>query len=85
MPLSAKVYVIDDDPAMRDSLEFLLGSADFNVRCSNPRRPSSTSLPASKPAVSSRTCGCPASTASKCSVSWVETCNLSGHCHDWSW
>jgi two-component system response regulator FixJ len=26
-----KVYVIDDDKAMRDSLEFLLGSADFNV------------------------------------------------------
>ncbi len=25
------VYVIDDDEAMRDSLEFLLGSADFNV------------------------------------------------------
>src|ERR1700693_3679100 len=26
-----KVYVIDDDPAMRDSLDFLLGSADFQV------------------------------------------------------
>ncbi len=26
-----KVYVIDDDEAMRDSLDFLLGSADFNV------------------------------------------------------
>src|SRR5215208_6428328 len=26
-----KVYVIDDDEAMRDSLEFLLGSADFAV------------------------------------------------------
>jgi two-component system response regulator FixJ len=26
------VYVIDDDQAMRDSLEFLLGSADFEVR-----------------------------------------------------
>jgi two-component system, LuxR family, response regulator FixJ len=25
------VYVIDDDAAMRDSLDFLLGSADFNV------------------------------------------------------
>src|SRR5881398_1705854 len=32
MPPSAKVYVIDDDPAMRDSLDFLLGSAGFNVR-----------------------------------------------------
>src|SRR5215211_3760714 len=26
-----KVYVIDDDEAMRDSLDFLLGSADFAV------------------------------------------------------
>ena len=32
MPPSAKVYVIDDDPAMRDSLDFLLGSAGFGVR-----------------------------------------------------
>src|SRR4051794_11190885 len=32
MPPSTKVYVIDDDPAMRDSLDFLLGSAGFNVR-----------------------------------------------------
>ncbi|MEW6639584.1 MAG: response regulator FixJ [Pseudomonadota bacterium] len=29
---SGNVYVIDDDPAMRDSLEFLLGSAGFTVR-----------------------------------------------------
>ena len=26
-----KVYVVDDDEAMRDSLQFLLGSADFDV------------------------------------------------------
>ena len=26
-----KVYVIDDDEAMRDSLDFLLGAADFQV------------------------------------------------------
>jgi two-component system, LuxR family, response regulator FixJ len=32
MPLRGSVYVIDDDQAMRDSLEFLLGSADFDVR-----------------------------------------------------
>jgi two-component system response regulator FixJ len=32
MSQSAKVYVIDDDPAMRDSLDFLLGSAGFSVR-----------------------------------------------------
>ena len=32
MPQNVKVYVIDDDPAMRDSLDFLLGSAGFTVR-----------------------------------------------------
>ena len=32
MSQSGKVYIIDDDPAMRDSLDFLLGSAGFNVR-----------------------------------------------------
>jgi two-component system, LuxR family, response regulator FixJ len=32
MPRRGNVYVIDDDQAMRDSLEFLLGSADFEVR-----------------------------------------------------
>jgi two-component system response regulator FixJ len=32
MSSSENVYVIDDDPAMRDSLDFLLGSAGFNVR-----------------------------------------------------
>ena len=32
MPHRGKVYVIDDDEAMRDSLDFLLGSADFDVR-----------------------------------------------------
>ena len=31
MPQKGNVYVIDDDPAMRDSLEFLLSSAGFNV------------------------------------------------------
>jgi two-component system response regulator FixJ len=31
MPHKVNVYVIDDDPAMRDSLDFLLGSAGFNV------------------------------------------------------
>jgi two-component system, LuxR family, response regulator FixJ len=31
MPDKRKVYVIDDDEAMRDSLDFLLGSADFDV------------------------------------------------------
>ena len=32
MAQSGRVYVIDDDPAMRDSLDFLLGSAGFIVR-----------------------------------------------------
>ena len=31
MPNKGKVYVIDDDEAMRDSLNFLLESANFNV------------------------------------------------------
>src|SRR5664279_2290464 len=31
MPHRGKVYVIDDDEAMRDSLNFLLDSASFNV------------------------------------------------------
>src|SRR6478736_7126669 len=31
MPAKRKVYVIDDDEAMRDSLDFLLGAADFDV------------------------------------------------------
>jgi len=31
MPHKGNVYVIDDDPAMRDSLDFLLGSAGFDV------------------------------------------------------
>ena len=31
MPHKGKVYVIDDDEAMRDSLNFLLDSADFSV------------------------------------------------------
>jgi two-component system response regulator FixJ len=32
MSSSENVYVIDDDPAMRDSLDFLLGSAGFTVQ-----------------------------------------------------
>ena len=37
-PRSDKVYVIDDDEAMRDSLDFLLDSAGFDVTCSITRR-----------------------------------------------
>ncbi len=32
MPKNGKVYVIDDDEAMRDSLQFLLDSAGFDVK-----------------------------------------------------
>jgi two-component system, LuxR family, response regulator FixJ len=32
MPIKGKVYVIDDDAAMRDSLNFLLDAAGFDVR-----------------------------------------------------
>jgi two-component system response regulator FixJ len=32
MPQSGKVFVIDDDPAIRHSLDFLLSSAGFTVR-----------------------------------------------------
>src|SRR5450432_390763 len=32
MPTEINVYVIDDDEAMRDSLDFLLGAAGFRVR-----------------------------------------------------
>jgi two-component system response regulator FixJ len=32
MSQNGRVYVIDDDAAMRDSLDFLLGAAGFNVR-----------------------------------------------------
>src|ERR1700680_3660364 len=31
MPHRGRVYVIDDDEAMRDSLDFMLGAADFHV------------------------------------------------------
>jgi len=31
MPPRGKFYIVDDDDAMRDSLQFLLGSADFSV------------------------------------------------------
>ena len=45
MSLSGKVYVIDDDPAMRDSLDFLLGSAGFSVRLFDSARSFLNELP----------------------------------------
>src|ERR1700692_4069343 len=41
-----KVYVIDDDDAMRDSLDFLLGSADFHVTLFESARNFLDALPA---------------------------------------
>src|SRR4029453_1202342 len=49
MPPSAKVYVIDDDPAMRDSLDFLLGSAGFSVRLFDSARVFLDALPNLEP------------------------------------
>jgi two-component system, LuxR family, response regulator FixJ len=41
-----KVYVIDDDDAMRDSLDFLLGAADFHVTLFESARNFLDALPA---------------------------------------
>jgi two-component system response regulator FixJ len=43
--MGGKVYVIDDDPAMRDSLDFLLGSAGFSVRLFDSARVFLNELP----------------------------------------
>ena len=42
MSNKGKVYVIDDDEAMLDSLNFLLESATSTSRCSKPPRIFST-------------------------------------------
>ena len=61
------VYVVDDDDAMRDSLDFLLGAAGFSVRVFELR----VELPrrffrVSDSDASSPTFGCRAWTASNC-------------------
>jgi FixJ family two-component response regulator len=56
-----KVYVIDDDEAMRDSLNFLLGSANFNVTLYQTALDFIDSVPASTLAAWSLICGCPSS------------------------
>ena len=43
--MGGKVYVIDDDPAMRDSLDFLLGAAGFSVRLFDSARSFLDELP----------------------------------------
>jgi len=49
------VHVIDDDEALRESLSFLLGAAQFEVRVHDSAVRFVASLGASSP-----TCGCPA-------------------------
>ena len=51
MPPNAKVrvYVIDDDPAMRDSLDFLLGAAGFDTRLFESAQTFLTELPGLDP------------------------------------
>ena len=69
MPPSAKVYVIDDDPAMRDSLDFLLGSAGFSVRLFDPALGfPGRACQSGDTAAWSRTSACRASTAWSCCV-----------------
>ncbi len=47
--VKVKVYVIDDDPAMRDSLDFLLGAAGFEVRLFESAQTFLTELPGLEP------------------------------------
>ena len=47
--VNVKVYVIDDDPAMRDSLDFLLGAAGFEVRLFESAQTFLTELPGLEP------------------------------------
>lgn len=39
IPKKGSVYVVDDDEAVRDSLQWLLEGKDFRVRCSNRPKP----------------------------------------------
>ena len=61
-----KVYVIDDDEAMRDSLDFLLGAAGFDVALFESAQAFLDALPSLGSAASSPTSACRASTASSC-------------------
>jgi hypothetical protein len=56
-----RVYIVDDDEAMRDSLVWLLESQGFKVPAYSPR-PRTSSPPARRtwPAASCSTCACPA-------------------------
>ena len=59
MPPNSLVHVIDDDEAVRDSLAFLLRTAQTR-RCAPTIRATAflTALPAAQPAASSPTCAC---------------------------
>lgn len=48
MSQSGKVYIVDDDPAMRDSLDFLLGSAGFSVELFDSAQTFLNELPSMK-------------------------------------
>ena len=61
-----KVYVIDDDEAMRDSLDFLLGAADFDVTLFESAQHFLDALPALTLDAWCPTFACPASTISSC-------------------
>ena len=45
MPRSAQVFIIHDDAAMRDSLEFLLGTSGFTVRSFEAAAPFLSAVP----------------------------------------
>src|SRR5262245_61250162 len=45
MPTRGKIYVVDDDEAMRHSLEFLLGAAEFEVTLFDSARAFLSALP----------------------------------------
>ena len=59
-----KVYVIDDDEAMRDSLDFLLDAADFHVTLFESAQNFLDALPALALDAWCPMCACPALTAS---------------------
>ena len=61
------VFVVDDDDAMRDSLDFLLSSAGCAVRTFETAERLLEALPTAIAAASSPTCACRASTGSSCS------------------
>lgn len=64
MATNPLVYVIDDDDAARDSLTFLLGSAQFAVNAYGSAKAFLDVLPTLEQGCVIATSGCPRSTAS---------------------